>query len=243
LVAPPSDSCAIVKADQVAAATSATVTGTRQLDASDMKMDQGPPYPCDYQTDGRFGQILVQTKPNDPGGFDKALNQDRINSQTLSGLGDGAFIFARSVIVVAVGDGSFAISVQQGSGPDAEAALKQLASDALLNLSSEAGLSEQGVITGTLALVGGPNNTRTPVSGEMSVMNIDQTGPIVFNVDVGPDGSFSTVVAPGTYQVVGISPQYSINNGQGTCAPTSAHGTVTVAAGEHVNVDVECQMK
>jgi len=102
-------------------------------------------------------------------------------------------------------------------------------------------LGGTGVIAGTLVMVGGPTDARFPVPGEVSVMNIDQSGPIVFNVEVQPDGSFSTVVDPGTYQVLGISPKYS--GGTEYCVPTSLNGTVSVQAGEHVSVDVECQMR
>jgi hypothetical protein len=137
LVTLTSDSCAVVTPDQIAEATSSKVAGTRRLDASDMKMDTGPPYPCDFETDGKFGHIGVLSTASDPGGFEQARTKDPLNSLDVSGLGDGAFIHARGAITVAVGDGYFWIGVQHSPGADAEQTLQELSNDALKNLTRD----------------------------------------------------------------------------------------------------------
>ena len=88
-------------------------------------------------------------------------------------------------------------------------------------------------------MVGGPTNARYPVPGQVAVANIYQVGSVLPDVEVGADGTFSVTVDPGTYEVVGTSPNY--NGGRATC--TTRPRTVRVRAGQHVDVDVQCPMR
>jgi hypothetical protein len=99
-------------------------------------------------------------------------------------------------------------------------------------------LPTTGTISGTLVAVGGPSNARTPLAGTLSVTLAASLGPPRFNIPVGPDGTFSVTVRPGTYAVFGESPMF--NNGQATCAPANL---VKVQAGAVVVVDVVCSMR
>jgi hypothetical protein len=146
LVELPSDPCALVTSDQVAAATSSNVLSSRQLSDSDLKVP-GPPYPCSFETDGRFGHVGVVSVPNDPQGLTDLLNKDPLSREIVSGVGDGAFISSGSEIVVALGDGYYSMGMQHGAGSEAASPLRRLAEDALRSLQS--GGSENGSPTPT----------------------------------------------------------------------------------------------
>ena len=105
----------------------------------------------------------------------------------------------------------------------------------------------KGVVSGTLVIVGGPvayaAPMMTPVPGRILVANVAQLGGGFLphtGVATGPDGTFSVAVSPGLYQVTGLSPQYE--HGKGTCW-SQGPPSVRVRAGEHVSVNVECQMR
>jgi hypothetical protein len=98
----------------------------------------------------------------------------------------------------------------------------------------------KGVVSGTLVLVGpapaGTAPVMMPVVGQVAVASIYQYGPVAYNATVGSDGTFSVPVYPGRYTVSGVSPLYL--GGRQSCRVPH---TVRVAAGQHVNVIVECQ--
>jgi len=135
LVELPSDPCTLITTDQVAAATSSNVVSSRQLTDSDMKVP-GAPLPCDFQTDGPFGYVGAVSVPNDPQAFTDLVNEDPVNREIVSGVGDGAFISGGAAMVVALGDGYYSIGLQHGAGTGAEAPLRRLANDVLQNLAA-----------------------------------------------------------------------------------------------------------
>ena len=107
---------------------------------------------------------------------------------------------------------------------------------------SPIGLTVLGRISGTFMAVGGPTNGQYPLAGHVAVRPTSQSPMVRLPrgwLPVGADGTFSQWVAPGEYDVVGTSPQY--NGGHTVCRATKY--PVTVSAGEHVVVNVVCQMK
>jgi hypothetical protein len=133
LVELPTDPCSILTSAHIESATSSTVLSQRVLEDADLKVP-GPPYPCDYGTDGRFGHIGVVSEPSGHARYVEALNRDPSNREVIGGLGDGAFSEGGSAILVAVGDGYFSIGFQVGGGTDAENVQLRLAEIALQNL-------------------------------------------------------------------------------------------------------------
>ena len=89
-----------------------------------------------------------------------------------------------------------------------------------------------GVISGHLAMVGGPANARIPVSGSVSVDGPDLT------VSVGSDGSYSIRVPAGRHVLTGTSPLYG-----GDASECDALKPVVVVTGGETSADVLCQMK
>jgi hypothetical protein len=105
-----------------------------------------------------------------------------------------------------------------------------------------AGMTVLGRISGTFMAVGGPANGHYPLAGHVAIQPASRSPVMGLPsgwLPVGADGTFSKAVAPGRYDVVGTSPQY--NGGRTVCRATKY--PVTVSAGEHVVVNVVCQMK
>jgi|tagenome__1003787_1003787.scaffolds.fasta_scaffold20379316_1 hypothetical protein len=112
---------------------------------------------------------------------------------------------------------------------------------ALLNGPSGVLPSGTATISGTLAAVGGPASSPTPIAGLITVANVEQEGGgwLGFPVTVGPNGAFFVDVAPGLYQVIGQSPGFA--GGRGRCR--AERTPVLVSDGDVVVVNVFCQMK
>lgn len=75
-----------------------------------------------------------------------------------------------------------------------------------------------------------------PLTGDVSVMSIYQTGPVIFTVTVAPDGTWSATVTPGKYMVLGRSSDFA--DGRTLCQPV--HNPIQVDAGGSVRVEVLC---
>jgi hypothetical protein len=96
--------------------------------------------------------------------------------------------------------------------------------------------SPHGTMSGTLHMVGGPGDVDYPTPGTVQLVADNHT----YSVEVGDDGRFTTAVAPGSYTLIGHSPQYG--DGQydcmlGTEQPVSVPSSATVA------VTLECPMR
>ncbi|MGN6475314.1 MAG: hypothetical protein ACTHK4_16915, partial [Mycobacteriales bacterium] len=93
------------------------------------------------------------------------------------------------------------------------------------------------VVLGRLLAVGGPAGASAePPRGRIVVR---QRGRLVRTVQVPQDGRFRFTVPPGTYRVLGYSPQY--NGGHTACR--SPRPTVTVTGGATTRLDVYCQRR
>lgn len=99
----------------------------------------------------------------------------------------------------------------------------------------------KGVVSGTLVLTGG-SRPGIPVTGYVALVNVRQIGPpIPSGVPTATDGTFSVGVDhPGLYEVVGTvtSTPPRIWTGMWQC--TIPGDTVSVRAGDQVNVNVQC---
>jgi len=69
-----------------------------------------------------------------------------------------------------------------------------------------------------------------PYAGEVSVR--DQSGSVVADVHAGSGGHFRVAVAPGTYDLVPLSPHPGV-------PPTGKPQTVTVVSGQYAEVTIE----
>jgi len=101
--------------------------------------------------------------------------------------------------------------------------------------------SRTATISGTLSLAGSAFGGPTPISGQVTIADVEQIGDwwLGVPVAVGADGRFTVEVPPGLYQVGGESPMYQ--GGKGSCRP--ARTPVRVSDGNAVVVNVFCEMK
>jgi hypothetical protein len=98
----------------------------------------------------------------------------------------------------------------------------------------------EGIISGRFIAAGGtPAESGMPLPGMISVANIQQTGPPIFDVPVEADGSFCAAVDPGVYDVMGVSPMFKA--GHVSCP--ADENPVKVAQGARVTVTVSCDMR
>ncbi|MEO8292974.1 MAG: hypothetical protein ABI635_07510 [Actinomycetota bacterium] len=132
VLALPDDPCALLTREQVAAATGSAVLSAGVL-PDERFMVPVDPNPCGYETDGRFGQVIV-TVEQGRRAFIEARDRDPRNTQPLESIGDEAFVHGGADLWVLVGDGSFSIEAQHGAGDAAVSMLQTLARDALANL-------------------------------------------------------------------------------------------------------------
>jgi hypothetical protein len=75
-----------------------------------------------------------------------------------------------------------------------------------------------GTVTGKFVRVGGPTGpggTQPPAVPLPGQINFTDAHHQTYTVDVGKKGTFRTTLATGTYQVVGRSPQVSVQYGNG----------------------------
>jgi len=105
---------------------------------------------------------------------------------------------------------------------------------------SPAGVSADGVITGSLVAVGGvPPGLPRPLPGSITARN---AGGTVYTTSAGSNGAFFLRVPPGSYTVVGRSPLY--DGGRVDCLPTKVPiGPITVATRATVRVELACSVK
>lgn len=96
-----------------------------------------------------------------------------------------------------------------------------------------------GFVEGRLISVGGPPGApNSPDQGEVTFTNV-ATGA-VWNIPTEPNGTFNAYITPGTYNAVGTTPQYVINDAEGTC---SADKRVVVRLNQTVTTTVVCSRK
>ena len=130
----PTNPCALLTEDQVAAATGANVLSSGLLPDSRM-MVPGTPNPCEYKTDGKFGELITSVRPQGKQEFLDLQARDLSNTGPIKGLGDAAFIAGGASMYVQVGNGYFSIGVQLSAGSGAAPVLRELATQALSNIS------------------------------------------------------------------------------------------------------------
>jgi hypothetical protein len=112
---------------------------------------------------------------------------------------------------------------------------------------SSTGPPARGTVTGRLQREGGPlgpggTQPKTiPLPGSVRFEPDGRTRRPV-TVTVGPSGTFSVRLAPGTYRVTGQSPriQEQASDGTTTDPPCAQPADVTVAAGRTTPVAVSC---
>jgi hypothetical protein len=104
--------------------------------------------------------------------------------------------------------------------------------------------ADQGTVTGTLRLSGGPNpGTDSAAPGEVYVFaSAGRTGQPQVRAKTGADGSFSLNLPPGTYYLAATSPGFSIDPPPPT-PPCRGDKPAVVSRGSTSRVDVVCQMK
>ncbi len=129
----PDDPCALVTTDQVAAATGSAVLSAGVV-PDERLFSPTDPNPCAYETDGRFGQVIVMT--HDREGYVDIRDRNPQFTQPVQGVGDEAFVQGGSSLWVLVGDSAFSIGAQHGAGDAAVSMLETLAWDALANMSA-----------------------------------------------------------------------------------------------------------
>jgi hypothetical protein len=108
---------------------------------------------------------------------------------------------------------------------------------------------EGSAITGTLRAVGGPTPRADPVSGRVWATSVSRvlsnTGTVRCGTTVGRDGSYSLILPPGLYQLVGRSPNFK--GGAGLCiAPRVVRvrgGPVVGPGGRPTVVNVNCERR
>ena len=95
-----------------------------------------------------------------------------------------------------------------------------------------------GRVVGRFLAIGGPPGA--PAETQRGVVSL--TGPHrrVVTVAVGPDGRFSVAAPAGTYRFAGRSPQFVIDDRQGTC---NALHKVKVRQGRTTHANVYCQRR
>jgi hypothetical protein len=93
---------------------------------------------------------------------------------------------------------------------------------------------DTGRVRGHLLAVGGPApGSRRPLSGEVTAtgQNLTRT------VQIGPDGTYTLTLPPGSYTLTGHSPEYGSN----AAVCRTADSTVSVRSGKGGTADVLCQ--
>jgi hypothetical protein len=110
---------------------------------------------------------------------------------------------------------------------------------ALVSLVACTESDNKSAVTGTLRMVGGlVGNATIPVDGSVEATRTN--GSVAGRATAGADGQFKLSLAPGTYQLVGHSPQF--NGGTIACWGSTTN-SVEVTDGHSVNIDVVCPMR
>jgi hypothetical protein len=100
--------------------------------------------------------------------------------------------------------------------------------------SSTPTIGEGGVITGRFLAVGGPVGAQpTPERGRIVLR---QRGRIVMTVRVPEDGRYRFGILPGTYSLVGYTPQFQGADGDAPCPSDPPTVRVHFARTTHINI-------
>jgi hypothetical protein len=100
-----------------------------------------------------------------------------------------------------------------------------------------------GHLTGRFLMEGGPMGPGGQQPGERPIpgtVTFTAAGRRPVTVKVGPSGSFSKQLPPGSYQVSGRSPDIEAGSGKPQALPCSQPASVTLTAGHTTSVDVIC---